>query len=359
MMNADNNSPIRVLIADDSAFMRAALSRLVSSDSSLQVVGTAHNGADAVAKALSLNPDVITLDLDMPGVNGLEALQSIMAQCPRPVIMISSLTQQGADSTLNALASGAFDYIPKQLATNSLDIDHLRDQLIVKIKAAAELYRRCSSSAVPRKPVRPVSESVSSAVAPAAIAIGTSTGGPKALQDILPQLPSDLSVPVLVVQHMPPGFTEPFARRLNGLCSIRVCEAAHDDDLQAGVVYLAPSGFHMTVQRTDDTHARILLSDDPRGQLHHPSVDVLMLSLAEQFGPRAMGIVMTGMGSDGVIGMTAIHRRGGVTLGQDEASSAVYGMPRACALAGCLTQVISVAQIPQQILLATRYRKRA
>jgi two-component system chemotaxis response regulator CheB len=189
--------------------------------------------------------------------------------------------------------------------------------------------------------------------------LGTSTGGPKALQEILPLLPRDLSVPILIVQHMPRGFTAPFAQRLNGLCSVKVCEAAHQEPVQPGVVYIAPAGRHMTVQRPSDSVTLICLDTLPKNCLHMPSVDVLMKSVASSFGNSAMGVIMTGMGSDGADGMKAIHRAGGLTVGQDEASCIVYGMPRACAELGVLNRVVPLSQIPAQILQATNYRKRA
>ena len=189
--------------------------------------------------------------------------------------------------------------------------------------------------------------------------MGTSTGGPKALEEILASLPADLAVAILIVQHMPSGFTAPFAERLDRLCAISVREASHGDMVQPGVAYIAPSGLHMTVQRPTQARTVIQLSHEPARQLHTPSVDVLMQSVATAFGPHAMGIVMTGMGTDGARGMEAIYRQGGLTLGQDEASCIVYGMPRACAELGILRAVVPLAQICQHILQATHYRKLA
>ncbi len=358
MNNEPKNSQIRVLIVDDSAFMRTALSRMVASDPELWVVGTASTGAEALQKIPVFDPDVVTLDLQMPGMDGLQTLSRIMAEFPRPVIMVSSVTLKAAEGTFRALEAGAFDYLPKQLSATSLDILHLRDDLIAKIKAAAEARHTRQSVIPPRKPSQPAAIRVrkSPHSTPAIVALGISTGGPKALQDILPHLPVDLAVPILIVQHMPSGFTAPFAKRLNNLCAISVCEAEHGKILQPGVVYIAPAGSHLTVDRAR-SRAVICLSDKPEHQVHVPSVDVMMQSVASAFRSLAMGVIMTGMGSDGAQGMKAIHREGGLTLGQDEPSCAVYGMPRVCAEMGILDRVVPLSQIPKEILQATLYRK--
>ena len=359
--NVTTRPQIRVLIVDDSAFMRTALTRLVSSEPDITVAGTACNGSDALAKILALNPDVVTLDVEMPGLNGLDTLRCIMADCPRPVIMVSSVTEKDAETTFNALSAGAFDYVPKQLSANSLDIVHIRTDLVSKIRAAASSRSVHSYDATGRKPPQasPFHYTEPSSTIPAIVAIGTSTGGPKALQEILPRFPRDLAVPVLVVQHMPPGFTGPFAQRLNTLCSLTVCEATHREVLRPGVVYIAPAGMHMTVDRVSDTRTIICLDPQPDNFLHIPSVDLMMKSVANNFKGRTMGVIMTGMGSDGAEGMKAIHAQGGFTLGQDESSCTVYGMPRACAELGILSRVVPLLQIPTQIMQATRYRKRA
>ncbi len=358
MNNVGSESPIRVLIVDDSAFMRTALSRMVASDPDLAVVGTAASGNDALQRIPVLDPEVITLDVQMPGLDGLETLRRIMAEFPRPVIMVSSLTLKDAEITFSALDAGAFDYVPKQLSSTSLDILHLRDDLIAKVKAAAD--SRCSRElhVIPRKPPQAAIPAARDGphCTPSIIAMGTSTGGPKALQDILPMLPGDLPVPILIVQHMPSGFTAPFAKRLNSLCAVSVCEAAHGEAVQPGVVYIAPAGSHLTVDRTS-SRTVICLSDKPENQLHMPSVDITMQSVASNFHSLVMGVIMTGLGSDGARGMNAIHREGGFTLGQDEGSCAVYGMPRACAEMGSIDRVVPLSQIPSEIMQATRYRK--
>jgi len=362
MSQAFTTRPIRVLIVDDSAFMRTALSRMIGSESGFEIAGIAGSGSEALDKIAELNPDVVTLDVEMPGLDGLQTLRRIMNQFPRPVIMVSAVTEKDAQNTFDALAAGAFDYVPKQLSTTSLDIIHIRSDLVAKIRAAA--HSRKPESAAPvsaRKPPQSSEpESPRSGLAvPVVVALGTSTGGPKALQEILPLLPRDLSVPILIVQHMPAGFTAPFAQRLNTLCSIPVREATHREPIQPGTVYIAPAGMHMSVKRFADSRPLLCLDSRPDDYLHIPSVNVLMNSVAETFRNLAIGIIMTGIGSDGSEGMTAIHRQGGLTIGQDEATCTVYGMPRACAELGILSRVVPLSQIPAQILQATRYRRRA
>jgi two-component system chemotaxis response regulator CheB len=358
---AATHPPVRVLIVDDSAFMRTALSRMISAEAGLEVAGTARDGSDALEKIASLNPDVVTLDVEMPGLDGLQTLLHIMSRFPRPVIMVSAITEKGADKTFRALASGAFDYVPKQLSPDSLDILHIREPLVAKIRAAAQFKSKSSEPAPGRKPPqRWHSENHGLAVpTPAIVAIGVSTGGPKALQEILPCFPGDLPVAILVVQHMPRGFTGPFAQRLNALCSVTVREATHEEAILPGVVYIAPAGIHMKVGRSSHSQATIYLDPHPGDSLHKPSVDVLMTSVAEVFGNLALGVIMTGMGSDGAEGMKAIYRRGGFTIGQDESSCTVYGMPRACSELRILTRLVPLSQIPSLILYATKYRRRA
>ena len=352
---------IRVLVVDDSAFMRTTLSRMIACESGLEVIGTAGSGSEALEKILTLDPDVVTLDINMPGLDGVATLRRIMHRFPRPVIMVSSVTEKDAETTFSALGAGAFDYVPKQLSASSLEIDHIRSDLVAKIWAAAlarrsRLHSRCAKKPprAARPDERPHVFSTSTIVA-----LGTSTGGPQALEAILPLLPQDLPVPILIVQHMPVGFTASFARRLSQLCSISVLEANHRDLVRSGVAYIAPAGLHMRVRQTSDAKIMISLNSDPLAALHIPSVDVLMKSVAEIYHDHALGVILTGMGSDGAEGMSDIYRQGGLTIGQDEATCAVYGMPRACAELGILSRVVPLADIPAQILQATRQRKRA
>jgi two-component system, chemotaxis family, protein-glutamate methylesterase/glutaminase len=345
---------IRVLVADDSAFMRTALTRMIESDPGMRVVGTAQTGEEALEKTASLQPDVVTLDVEMPKLNGLETLKRIMQDLPRPVIMVSSLTREGADTTLEALDCGAFDYLPKQSSYASLDIVKIREDLVAKIRAAAESRRPRARRAL--RPATAEFPAHSFQLAPTVVALGTSTGGPKALQEILPMFPGDLPVPVLVVQHMPVGFTGPFAKRLNNLCKVTVREAAGDEVLEPGNVYIAPAGHQMTVNRKSPSKVEIRLSNTPSNTPHIPSVDVMMHSVASVYRGLAMGVIMTGMGADGALGMEAIRNAGGLTVGQDEASCTVYGMPRACAEMGILRRVVGLEQIPAQVLQAVGYR---
>jgi two-component system chemotaxis response regulator CheB len=241
-----------------------------------------------------------------------------------------------------------------------LDLHKLKHDLIAKIEAAAQspLAREMhSTSPALRLPIHNFVLEESRAV-PEIIVLGTSTGGPKALQEMLPQLPPDMPSGMLVVQHMPPGFTAPFARRMDSLSKVTVCEARHGDAIQPGFVYIAPAGQHTTVTRRPGSKGSIWLSSEPAGTLHKPSVDVTMISAAEAFGQTTLGIIMTGMGSDGLQGMTAIHEAGGITLGQDEATCTVYGMPRCCAEGGILNKVVPLPQLSRQILQILRYRPR-
>lgn len=362
MTNAGIDPHIRVLIVDDSAFMRTALTRMINRHPDLQVVATAHCASDAFEKIAVFDPDVVTLDVAMPGLDGLATLRCIMQQFPRPVIMVSAATEKDAQVTFDALSAGAFDYVPKQMSATSLDITHIRTDLVAKIRAAAHSQSTHRSTARARTPPgsRAPDTQPSPSAIPAVVAIGVSTGGPKALEQILPRFPRDFPVPILIVQHMPVGFTRPFAQRLDSLCAIAVHEAVQRELIRPGVAYIAPAGLHMcVVPRVSDSKPFIALSGHPEESIHIPSVDVLMKSVADVFKNRALGVIMTGMGSDGAEGMSAIYRHGGFTLGQDEASCAVYGMPRVCAEMGVLTRIVSLSGIPAQILRATLQRKRA
>jgi|SRR5208337_1664830 len=346
---------MRILIAEDDAALAGFVRQGLQAEH--YAVDVAEDGEQARAMGSETEYDLVILDLGLPRLDGVAVLRHLRLRRPSMPVLVLTLRSRVEDR-VQCLDTGADDYVPKQLSSASLDILHLREDLIAKIKSAAESIRLPEPQVIIRKPPQsalPPRREVSSS-SPSIVVIGTSTGGPKALQDILPALPADLPVPILIVQHLPSGFTAPFAQRLNKLCSISVCEAANGETVLPGVVYIAPSGTHLTVDRTS-SRTLICLSSKPENQLHIPSVDVLMQSAASSFRSLAMGIILTGMGSDGARGMNAIHREGGFTLGQDEQSSAVYGMPRTCAEMGILDRVVPLSQIPHEILQATRYRK--
>jgi len=340
---------IRVLVADDSAVIRSALSRLLQSDKDIHVVGVAKDGLRAVQQVAALDPDVVTLDLEMPVMNGLEALQRIMRDYPRPVIMFSSLTVEGAEATFDALALGAFDYVPKPVGYASCA--GVRDELIAKVRAAYASRMRRTAAPFPNV-LQPPRNAPSQVLGnPMLVCVGCSTGGPAALQRILPALPGEFPLPVLVVQHMPPGFTAPFAYRLNALCALKVQEASQGQLLEPHTVSIAPAGWQITLCRRG-TKLAVNLSKEPSRMLHIPSVDVMMLSAAEVCGNQAIGVILTGMGNDGERGMRALHACGALTIGQDERSCAVYGMPRACAEQGILQHILPLEDIPRELLRA-------
>ena len=356
--SSSSPTPVRILIVDDSAFMRAALTRMIKSEAGFEVVGTASSGKDALEKIPALDPDVITLDVQMPGIDGLETLRQIMTHFPRPVIMVSASTGRDAEITFNALSAGAFDCVPKQMSSSSLEIAHIRSDLISKVHAAYQA-RRSRPPSLPRKPPQPAHLRVATlhGVSPAIVAMAASTGGPRALEQILPRFPRDFPIPILIVQHMPASFLTSFTQRLHSLCSIDVHEAGNKEILRPGAGYVCPAGLHMRVQRHSlRPQVFISLDKNPADVLHIPSADVLMESVAKVYGNRALGVILTGMGSDGLQGMKAIHAAGGLTLGQDEATCTVYGMPRACAEVGVLIRVVPLLDIPGEILQAVRRR---
>ena len=360
-----NLTAIRVLITDDSAFMRVAIARLIESDPEIEVCGTAVNGRDALQKLAALEPDVITLDVEMPEMNGLETLRRIMARHPRPVIMVSSRTQEGAEISLDALDLGAFDCVAKPASYAALDVARIREELLAKIKAAGQSRRRrrlspanpqCDRAHVPPAPIattlplHPNSK-------PGLVCIGASTGGPQALHEIIPQLPRDFSAGILIVQHMPVGFTAPLAARLNAASQVEVREARHGDWIEPGLVLIAPAGQHLTVVRSTGARLTVELGHEPAHLLHMPSADVMMQSASAVCGPSVMGVILTGMGADGAQGMQAIRQMGGLCLGQDEASCAVYGMPRACSELGILNRVVPLSQITAEIVRAVHTQR--
>lgn len=333
---------IKLLIADDSAFMRKAISKIAEKDPKIKVIGFANNGQEAIDKIKELRPDVLTLDIEMPLLNGLEALRIIMKECPLPVLMISSLTKQGAAETLEALELGALDYIPKNLSYVSLDILKLEKDIIEKIKLIAKkkprirLAQRYKSPEIYKKDPGQYSGDYS------LIAIGASTGGPGAVQDIITSLPADLPCPVVVAQHMPAGFTRSFAERLDSLSSIKVKEAENGENIQDATVYIAPGNHNMALLRRG-ARVTVSLNNKKAVSPYKPSVDVLVSSAARIYGKKVLGIILTGMGNDGLLGMRELKKNDGFIIAQDEETSIIYGMPKAV-IDDSLADVISPLQ---------------
>ncbi|NPV81884.1 MAG: chemotaxis response regulator protein-glutamate methylesterase [Firmicutes bacterium] len=342
---------IKVLVVDDSAFMRKVLTNILRSHPGIQVVGTARNGEQALELVDELKPDVITLDVEMPVKNGIETLEELMAKRPTPVLMISSLTQENAKVTIECLEKGAIDYIPKPSGSISLDLAKKESEIIAKVFAAARAKVK-----VPRKGSW-LSEKIETTTLHRGmgIAIGASTGGPRNILDVIPCLPQDFPAPVFYVQHMPPAFIPSYAERLNQLSQLTVKEAEHGEISEAGVVYLAPGDYHMTViRRNFGDGCMICLSKEPEETVFRPSVDVLMVSMASVFRDKAIGVLMTGMGRDGAEGMKAIQAKGGLTIIEDKSTCAVFGMPSAALEEGAAEIVAPSYEIPRQIIRGLR-----
>ncbi|HET8643970.1 MAG TPA: chemotaxis response regulator protein-glutamate methylesterase [Vicinamibacteria bacterium] len=342
---------IRVLVVDDSAFVRQALTRMLSAVPEMEVVGTAVDGQDGLDKVLLLRPDVVTLDVKMPRLGGLEALQQIMARCPTPVLLLSSLTSEGADVTLRGLDLGAMDFIDKSTVQGNMNLLNLAAELVAKVRALASVPRSRLVRAAPA-PVLPATRPAPAASPAQVVVIGTSTGGPPALQQIIPRLPAPFAATILIVQHMPVGFTRSLAERLDQRSLLPVREAEDGEPVVPGVVLVAPAGRHMKLRRRGEASPRVWLDDEPRAALHRPSVDVLMTSVARTYGPRTLGIVLTGMGTDGVEGLRAIRAGGGRTLAESEESCVIYGMPKAALEAGAAQRAVPLGRIADEILAA-------
>lgn len=345
----------RILIVDDSTFFRRRIKQILEEDTELVVVGEAKNGQEAITLVSSLKPDVVTMDIDMPVMDGITAVKRIMARDPVPIIMFSSLTQKGAQATLDALDAGALDFIPKKFEDIALNRKEAILLLQNRVKALCgnKLSERRSSSTINSSPLSSTktlqtkhvnrvastlikkpnfSHTISSHYA--CLAIGTSTGGPVALQKILTELPSDFPIPVVMVQHMPGSFTQTFATRLHDLCNIKVKEAANGDILTPGVCYLAPGGKQMTIEGRAG-NAKVIISEPERfpAANYKPSVDVTFDSLARVYSGNVLAVILTGMGADGLEGCKTLKAKGAKIWAQDEQSSVVYGMPQAVTVA--------------------------
>jgi two-component system, chemotaxis family, protein-glutamate methylesterase/glutaminase len=348
-MIPEKNKKQRVLIVDDSSFMRMAIRSILSRDPEIEIVGTAVNGADGVAKALALKPDIITMDVEMPVMDGITALKEIMSTLPTRVIMVSTLTKEGATATFDALESGAVDYVSKSTSDSGVEHNQFREELLLKIKtaaatnftrkiAAAPASTRIQSGETQRN--RPLS------VKTEFVGIGASTGGPVALQEVLSNIPATFSQSIMVVIHMPKAFTGPFSERLNGKCALPVKEAADGDLLLPGRVLVAPGGRHLTLQRKGGSIVvRTYPVENYPRYVYVPSIDLMMTSLSDASNGPMVGVILTGMGNDGLCGMRHIKEKGGMTLVQDKATSTIYGMPKSCIEAGIADEVLPLDRI--------------
>lgn len=353
---------IRVLVVDDSIVIRRLLTDVLAQDPEVEVVGTAPNGRIALAKLPQLSPDLVTLDIEMPELDGLETLPLLRAAYPKlPVIMFSTLTERGALATLDALSRGATDYVtkPANVGSVSAGMQNVREQLIPKIKAicAPPAPTRPASPPASSKSIRPITRRVTERFE--MLVIGSSTGGPQALARVLGNLPGDFPLPVAVVQHMPPVFTNHLANRLNQECALEVREAQSGDLVQRGLVLIAPGNFHLQLQR-QGAQVRAFTNQLPPENSCRPAVDVLFRSAADVYGQHCLSLVLTGMGHDGLRGAQEVSRVGGAVLAQDEATSVVWGMPRAVTEAGLASRVLPLADIAGVLSeMALRGRRQA
>lgn len=371
---------IRVMIVDDSAFMRKVITDMLSSDPDIEVVGTARDGKDAWQKLEKYQPNLITLDVEMPEVGGLAFLEKLMAEKPLPVIMLSTLTKIGAEATIKALSLGAVDFISKPSGSISLDMNKIHDELIHKVKVAVKAKLKPPKASKIQPPVKgsfvvkpdvkaeqpvkvepPIKTEPPSGVKvtekiqqpPSSggsvqkiVAIGTSTGGPRALQEVIPHLPANLPAAVLIVQHMPKGFTHSLAQRLDQQSKIRVKEAQAGDRLQNGWAFLAPGGLHMVLEK----NGAIALNQDPPILGVRPAVDILFKSIAKNHSGQVVGVIMTGMGRDGTEGMTALKEKGAKAIAEEQSTCVVYGMPKSVVDKGLADKVVPLPQIADEIV---------
>ncbi|CAM4074923.1 protein-glutamate methylesterase/protein-glutamine glutaminase [Pseudoalteromonas ostreae] len=369
---------VKVLVVDDSSFFRRRVSEILEQDKDIEVIGFAVNGREAVDKTNQLRPDVITMDVEMPVLDGISAVKEIMAANPTPILMFSSLTRDGATATLDALDAGALDFLPKKfedIARNNEDAIKLLQN---KVKEIGRKRLSSFNRPIPSPPVAPTSTATSSrpaitqpdrsfnrSVAPSTgtaatvrasgkkyqiVAIGTSTGGPVALQTILTQLPANFPHPILLIQHMPAAFTPAFAARLNGLCKIKVKEAQQGDRLMPGVAYLAPGGQQMLVEGRGGNRTLRVFEDDSARITYKPSVDITFASTAKSFQGDVLAVVLTGMGADGRDGARMLKQAGATIWAQDEKTCVVYGMPQAVANAGLSSASIALEEVANRLV---------
>lgn len=337
---------IKVIVVDDSALMRKIVSDIINSNSDMEVINTSRNGEDLLNKINIQKPDVITLDVEMPKMDGITTLEKIKEENYNiPVIMLSSISKRGTVLTMECLEKGAFDFIPKPSGVISLDIEKVGEELITKIKLAHSKNIHIDRSVALKKEYKPKylpkkNKKIN------AVVIGASTGGPKALYKVITELPPDIGVPVFIVQHMPVGFTKAFAERLNSNSRIKVVEAKEGENIEKNVVYIAPGGFHMEV----GVDKKIHLNTEPPIWGVRPAVDKLFISVAKVYGEHVLGIVLTGMGKDGAQGIVAVKDSGGITISEDKSTCTIYGMPRAAYETGKVDEVLPIGEIASAIV---------
>jgi two-component system chemotaxis response regulator CheB len=369
-MKPSEEELIKVIIIDDSAFMRKSLTLMLESDREIRVIATARDGSEGIDKISKLKPDIVTLDVEMPHMDGLTALKIIMENMPLPVLMVSSLTTEGAQATMRAFDLGAVDFISKDLASISTNIKNIKGELIDKVKQIARsrliqtrfrMRRLVQSSREKINQVKPVLKPVSFEDVASnfqAVVVGISTGGPEALNKLIPKIPENFPIGMAIVQHMPPHFTKSLAERLNSVSKVRVKEAEQGDVIEPGNVLIAPGGKQMTFTN-DGPYITTIISDEPVNALYRPSADIMITSAAASFRGPLLGVIMTGMGKDGVEGLRNIKSKGGYVIAQDEESCIVYGMPQAAQEEGLVDSMVSLENIALAFTHLTKLREPA
>ncbi|MFH1440667.1 MAG: chemotaxis response regulator protein-glutamate methylesterase [Candidatus Omnitrophota bacterium] len=342
------SAKIRVLVVDDSALMRKKISDMINSDDGCEVIAIARNGEEAINSIFALKPDVVTLDIDLPKMDGITALKYIMSEWPVPVVIVTGLTKYSGQETIKCLEYGAVDLVIKPSGVISLDIESVKNELLSKIKAASKVNLKILHPILIEKP--PVQKKTACLLTNKIIVIASSTGGPRALAEILPELKADLPAGVIVVQHMPEGFTNTMAERLNWESDILVKEAQDDELINQGKVLIAPGGFHLTIESMEGAGEAIKLQKGPKEHGVCPSADIMMKSAAALYQKNCLGVILTGMGSDGVDGLREIKKFGGSTIAEDEMTSIIYGMPKAAFDAGVADKVLPLSEIAEAIM---------
>ncbi|WP_406656710.1 chemotaxis response regulator protein-glutamate methylesterase [Methanolobus sp. ZRKC2] len=360
---------INVLVVDDSALMRKVISDILTEDDEFKVIATARNGLDAVEKVERFRPDVVTLDVEMPKLDGLHALGYIMSECPTPVVMLTAIDSKSAERTLNAFEYGAVDFIQKPSGNISLNIADIASSIRLKVKMASkvdlkklefmeEQVNKSKENSGSKREKRPLNKLKNAKRKPLSrqkiLAIASSTGGPRALEQVVPNLPEDLNVPVVIVQHMPAGFTASLAQRLDSQSKLKVCEAKDGDVVRNGIVYLAPGNYHMEIVQKNINGRNeevISLNQKPREQGVRPCANILFKSLVPIYGQNILAVILTGMGADGADGAEEIKNAGGRTITEDEKSCVVYGMPKSVVKRGLSDSVVALEKISDEIVM--------